>query len=42
MREIRRAHEANVVVAGGKTVMIWGDYCQISALVDLGVEVLLE
>jgi len=42
MREISTAHEANVVVVGGKTVMIWGDYRRISALVDSGVDVLLE
>jgi hypothetical protein len=43
LREISRAHEANVVVAGNKTVMTWGfDYCQICALVDSGVELMLE
>jgi len=42
MREIRRAHEVNVVMAEAKTVIILGGYCQISALVDFGVEVLLE
>jgi hypothetical protein len=43
LREISRAHEANVVVAGNKMVMTWGfDYCQICALVDSGVELMLE
>lgn len=43
MRGISKAHEANAVVAGNKTVMTWELYYhQIFALVDSGVEIMLR